>query len=89
MVNDSEIKGCFETVALIRGAAPQPEVGALAGTEGASEGKASVEVVSTRPLEAGAGAAGTFSTRDGKGSGAPSSSSLLCVISPIMRRQRM
>ena len=82
LVNVSENVGCFDAVALMRGAL-HADAGALeAGADGASDGKASTEVVSGVPLEAAAERAftGDSVTRLGKGSGAPSSSACrLCA----------
>ena len=77
IVKESEKVGCFDVVALMRGAL-HADAGALdaAGADGASEGKATSELVSGAPFcdETGLAFAGAASTRLGKGSGAPSSS---------------
>ena len=80
-VNESVKTGVLITLGLIRGpvADPQAEVALVAGAAETSEGKAASSVVSTvtRGYDDDPGSAEV--DRDGKGSGAPSSSCLFYI----------
>lgn len=87
-LNESVNTGAFELVALIRGPAAEPQADAvgvlLTGVVDDKEGNATSESVSK---VAGAWAlafAGEAVTSDGNGSGAPSSSCLLCRLDQSM-----
>ena len=80
----SEARGCLETAGLMRGPVLVPQVGlagAAAGTDGAREGNANWDAVSTCGRVEGLGRcfAGE-SFRVGNGSGAPSSSCLFWIV---------